>query len=296
MRIVAVVFLALVLAQAGMAHAAVESRELPPQMPRTTRSGAANLYDTWLENGGGRLYWNTLTKPTQIRMAGARFVDPASVPELSMEVGKAKPKARRRGGGKAKKQAASAPNANAAAGQNPATPSAQAATAQNPAAAQNAGKPVPPVQVTKPKPELGTGSKAKEPTVSVPTVSEPTVKTPTVSEPSLPAVRQPRVPEPTVHTSLHPFAPQQPTTPAVASLPVLEPITPLTPDQAAALSARAGASPASGGAEPTGGAGGLVPVGQGDVFSGRAPVTPPNASVQAGSSAATQAAGQPRFN
>lgn len=64
--------------------AAVEVVPLPPQVPSRTPSGALNITDVWLHNGGGRLYWNTLVTPRQIALDGARFVDPASVPELSL--------------------------------------------------------------------------------------------------------------------------------------------------------------------------------------------------------------------
>ncbi len=64
--------------------AAVEAVALPPQVPSHTPSGATNLTDVWLHNGGGRLYWNTLVTPRQIALEGARFVDPAAVPELAL--------------------------------------------------------------------------------------------------------------------------------------------------------------------------------------------------------------------
>lgn len=54
----------------------------PPQVPSHTPSGANNLTDVWLHNGGGRLYWNTLVTPRQVALEGARFNDPAAVPEL----------------------------------------------------------------------------------------------------------------------------------------------------------------------------------------------------------------------
>ena len=63
---------------------AVEAVPLPPQVPAHTATGATNLTDVWLHSGGGRLYWNTLVTPRQIALEGARFVDPAAVPELAM--------------------------------------------------------------------------------------------------------------------------------------------------------------------------------------------------------------------
>ncbi len=76
-------FLAFPLCRVPVA-AAVEVVPLPPQVPAHTASGATNLTDVWLHSGGGRLYWNTLVTPRQIALEGARFVDPAAVPELSM--------------------------------------------------------------------------------------------------------------------------------------------------------------------------------------------------------------------
>ena len=63
---------------------AIEAEPLPPQVPARTASGAANITDVWLHNGGGRLYQNTLVAPRQIALEGARFVDPAAVPELAL--------------------------------------------------------------------------------------------------------------------------------------------------------------------------------------------------------------------
>jgi hypothetical protein len=63
---------------------AAEVDSLPPQLPARTASGATNINDVWLHNGGGRLYQNTLVAPRQIALEGARFVDPASVPELAL--------------------------------------------------------------------------------------------------------------------------------------------------------------------------------------------------------------------
>ena len=76
-------FLAFPLCRVPVA-AAVEVVPLPPQVPAHTASGATNLTDVWLHSGGGRLYWNTLVTPRQIALEGARFVDPAAVPELAL--------------------------------------------------------------------------------------------------------------------------------------------------------------------------------------------------------------------
>ena len=63
---------------------AAEGDPLPSQVPARTASGATNINDVWLHNGGGRLYQNTLVAPRQIVLEGARFVDPAAVPELAL--------------------------------------------------------------------------------------------------------------------------------------------------------------------------------------------------------------------
>ncbi len=55
---------------------------LPPQLPEYLPNGAVNLDQAWIQDGGARLYWNTLTIPRQLKMAGARWVDPALTPEL----------------------------------------------------------------------------------------------------------------------------------------------------------------------------------------------------------------------
>ncbi|WP_165174566.1 hypothetical protein [Desulfovibrio sp. ZJ369] len=55
---------------------------LPPRLPAFLPSGGANLDQAWIQDGGARLYWNTLVIPRQLRMGGASFVDPASVPQL----------------------------------------------------------------------------------------------------------------------------------------------------------------------------------------------------------------------
>lgn len=60
---------------------AVEAHDLPPAR---TAAGQTNLTHIWTEKGGARLYWNTLVDPRQVRMAGARFDDPAAVPELRL--------------------------------------------------------------------------------------------------------------------------------------------------------------------------------------------------------------------
>ena len=55
---------------------------LPPHLPALLPSGGVNLDEAWIQDGGARLYWNTLVIPRQLRMGGASFVDPAAVPEL----------------------------------------------------------------------------------------------------------------------------------------------------------------------------------------------------------------------
>ncbi|MBD5627659.1 MAG: hypothetical protein HDQ90_09330, partial [Desulfovibrio sp.] len=56
--------------------------QLPPQLPAYLPNGAVNLDEAWIEDGGARLYWNTLLIPRQLKMAGATWVDPALVPPL----------------------------------------------------------------------------------------------------------------------------------------------------------------------------------------------------------------------
>ena len=54
--------------------------QVPPTMP----NGAPNLTWHWIEGGGARLYQNTILTPRQVRLMGARWVDPASVPPLCL--------------------------------------------------------------------------------------------------------------------------------------------------------------------------------------------------------------------
>ena len=56
--------------------------QLPPQLPAYLPHGAVNLDEAWIQDGGARLYWNTLLIPRQLKMAGATWVDPALVPPL----------------------------------------------------------------------------------------------------------------------------------------------------------------------------------------------------------------------
>lgn len=55
---------------------------LPPQMPEYLPDGAVNLDAAWIQDGGARLYWNTLLVPRQLKMAGATWIDPALTPQL----------------------------------------------------------------------------------------------------------------------------------------------------------------------------------------------------------------------
>lgn len=56
--------------------------QLPPQLPPYLPNGAVNLEEAWIEDGGARLYWNTLLIPRQLKMSGATWVDPALTPQL----------------------------------------------------------------------------------------------------------------------------------------------------------------------------------------------------------------------
>ena len=80
----AIVVLALLCSWRVPAAYGVEPVALPPQVPARTAAGATNITDVWLHSGGGRLYWNTLVTPRQIALEGARFADPAAVPELAV--------------------------------------------------------------------------------------------------------------------------------------------------------------------------------------------------------------------
>lgn len=55
---------------------------MPPHLPPYLPNGAENLDFDWIEDGGARDYWNFVLIPQQLRMDGARWVDPALVPEL----------------------------------------------------------------------------------------------------------------------------------------------------------------------------------------------------------------------
>lgn len=55
---------------------------LPPTFPQYLPNGAINLDESWIEDGGARLYWNMVIVPRQLKMNGASWVDPALVPLL----------------------------------------------------------------------------------------------------------------------------------------------------------------------------------------------------------------------
>lgn len=55
---------------------------MPPHLPPYLPNGAVNLDYDWIEDGGARDYWNFVIVPRQLRMDGARWVDPALVPDL----------------------------------------------------------------------------------------------------------------------------------------------------------------------------------------------------------------------
>lgn len=68
--------------------------QLPPQLPAYLPNGAVNLDEAWIQDGGARLYWNTLLVPRQLKMAGATWVDPALTPQLLEPPAKAAPRKR----------------------------------------------------------------------------------------------------------------------------------------------------------------------------------------------------------
>lgn len=78
---------------------------LPPQLPEYLPDGAANLDAAWIQDGGARLYWNTLLVPRQLKMAGATWVDPALTPQLLAPPAKTAPRKR----WKARRKAAPTP-------------------------------------------------------------------------------------------------------------------------------------------------------------------------------------------
>lgn len=55
---------------------------LPPSFPEYLPNGAINLDQAWIQDGGARLYWNTIVVPRQLKMGGAYWIDPALVPQL----------------------------------------------------------------------------------------------------------------------------------------------------------------------------------------------------------------------
>lgn len=55
---------------------------LPPHLPAYLPNGAINLDEVWTQDGGARLYWNTVIIPKELKMAGAYWIDPALVPNL----------------------------------------------------------------------------------------------------------------------------------------------------------------------------------------------------------------------
>lgn len=67
---------------------------LPPQVPEYLPDGAVNLDAAWIQDGGARLYWNTLLIPRQLKMAGATWVDPALTPQLLAPPAKTAPRTR----------------------------------------------------------------------------------------------------------------------------------------------------------------------------------------------------------
>lgn len=62
----------------------------PSQVPPRDKYGNANLTYHWIEGGGARLYWNSVPVPTQVRLRGVPFRDPASYPLLNADQDKAK--------------------------------------------------------------------------------------------------------------------------------------------------------------------------------------------------------------
>lgn len=64
------------------APVSVQQAPVQPHLPYFLPNGAVNLDEAWIEYGGARPYWNSVTIPRQLRLGGASWVDPALVPEL----------------------------------------------------------------------------------------------------------------------------------------------------------------------------------------------------------------------
>ncbi|MDR3362600.1 MAG: hypothetical protein LBO64_07160 [Desulfovibrio sp.] len=148
------------------ANAAVAARELPPPAvtpagPAPLASGVASsapedsrsLNGEWMRSGGARLYWNTLMYPRQIRMGGARFVDPAAMPELLAPAKSAK-----------KQRAASGSKSRASSKAPVAASDAPARTSAKPA--NSTAKPMPPQAPA--APALSLPAQPSQPTITAP--------------------------------------------------------------------------------------------------------------------------------
>ena len=70
-------------------QAQIQGGVYPEHLPNYLPNGAANLDEVWTQNGGARLYWNSVYIPRQLKLAGATWVDPALVPELNLQPQKA---------------------------------------------------------------------------------------------------------------------------------------------------------------------------------------------------------------
>lgn len=58
---------------------------LPPSFPQYLPNGAVNLDEAWIQDGGARYYWNLVIVPRQLKMGGNYWVDPALVPQLTVQ-------------------------------------------------------------------------------------------------------------------------------------------------------------------------------------------------------------------
>lgn len=58
---------------------------MPPHFPEYLPNGAINLDQAWIQDGGARYYWNTILVPRQLKMSGAYWIDPALVPQLTIQ-------------------------------------------------------------------------------------------------------------------------------------------------------------------------------------------------------------------
>lgn len=94
----------------AVSFAATAQPRLPPPgyapdpelaQPDILPSGAIDLDAQWTNDGGARLYWDTVKVPQELKMNGRQWQDPALMPELKFNQG---PAARKRAAPAVKKR------------------------------------------------------------------------------------------------------------------------------------------------------------------------------------------------